>query len=86
MNISKYEQRVLHALAQGGRIVHRRDPETGKIVEVDCFNRDGWRLNDCRMGVFQRLRRRQLIASEGGAPYRVTRRGLAAVRSQLDNR
>lgn len=86
MNISKYEQRVLHALAQGGRIVHRRDPETGKIVEVDCFTRDGWLLSDCRMGVFARLKRRRLIASQNGSPYRVTREGLAAVRSQLDNR
>ena len=86
MNISKPEQRVLHALAQGGRIVHRRDPDTGKIVEVDCFNRDGWRLDDCRLGVFKRLKRRRLIASEGGAPYRISRLGLAAVRAQLDNR
>jgi uncharacterized protein YjhX (UPF0386 family) len=86
VNISKYEQRVLHALAQGGRIVHRRDPATGKIVEVDCFTREGWRLSDCRMGVFQRLRRRQLIASAGGAPYRITRHGLAAVRAQPDQR
>jgi hypothetical protein len=86
VNISKYEQRVLHALAQGGRIVHRRDPETGKIVEVDCFTRDGWRLGDCKPGVFKRLKRRRLIASNGGAPYRISREGLAAVRSQLDNR
>ena len=86
MNISKYEQRVLHALAQGGRIVHRRDPESGKIVEVDCFTRDGWRLGDCKMGVFARLKRRQLIGSQGGGPYRISRRGLSAVRSQLDNR
>jgi hypothetical protein len=86
VNISKHEQRVLHALAQGGRIVHRRDPETGKIVEVDCFNREGWRLDDCKIGVFQRLKRRQLIASQGSAPYRISRRGLAAVRGQLDNR
>ncbi len=86
MNISKYEQRVLHALAQGGRIVHRRHPNTGKIVEVDCFNRDGWRLDDCKLGVFRRLKRRQLIASHGGAPYRISRRGLDAVRAQLDNR
>jgi hypothetical protein len=55
-------------------------------VEVDCFNREGWRLSDCRMGIFQRLRRRQLIASAGGGPYRISRRGLAAVRAQLDNR
>ncbi len=86
MNISKYEQRVLHALAQGGRIVHRRDAETGKIVEVDCFTREGWRLSDCRMGVFKRLKRRRLIGSQSGAPYRITRAGLAAVRAQLDNR
>ncbi len=86
MNISKYEQRVLHALAQGGRIVHRRDEATGKIVEVDCFTREGWRLSDCRMGVFKRLKRRQLIGSQNGAPYRITRQGLAAVRAQLDQR
>jgi hypothetical protein len=86
VNISKYEQRVLHALAQGGRIVHRRDPETGKIVEVDCFTRGGWRLADCRPGVFKRLKRRRLIGSQDGAPYRITRAGLSAVRAQLDNR
>ena len=77
---------MLHALAQGGRIVHRRDPDTGKIVEVDCFNRDGWRLDDCRIGVFRRLKRRRLIASAGGAPYRISRLGLEAVRGQPDNR
>lgn len=66
--------------------MHRRDPATGKIVKVDCFNREGWRLDDCRIGVFKRLKRRRLIASNGGGPYRVTREGLAAVRSQLDNR
>ena len=86
MNISKHEQRVLHALAQGGRIVHRRDDQNGKIVEVDCFNRDGWRLDDCSPGVFRKLRRRQLIFSHDGAPYRISREGLAAVRAQLDNR
>jgi len=83
MNISKYEQRVLHALAQGGRIVHRWDETMGRIVAVDCFTRDGYVLSDCTLGVF---RRRKLIASLGGGPYRATRLGLAAVRSQLDNR
>jgi uncharacterized protein len=85
MNISKYEQRVLHTLAQGGSIIHRFD-ERGRIVEVDCMNRDGWRLDDCTMAVFRKLRKRRLIGSLGGAPYRITRAGLAAVRGQLDNR
>lgn len=85
MNVSKHEQRVLHALAQGGRIIHRFDIR-GRIAEVDCMTRDGWRLSDCTLPVFGKLRTKRLIASSGGAPYRITRRGLAAVRAQLDNR
>lgn len=85
MNISKYEQRTLHALAQGGAIHHRKDHQ-GDIVEIDCINRDGWRLDDCTMPIFQRLRRRGFIMSREGGPYRITRDGLAAVRAQLDNR
>jgi uncharacterized protein len=38
------------------------------------------------MGVFNRLKRRRLVASQGGQPYRITRFGLAAVRPQLDQR
>ncbi|MGH6617273.1 YjhX family toxin [Sphingomonas sp.] len=86
MNISKYEQRVLHALAQGGRIVHRWDDADKRIVAIDCFTREGHRLADCSLALFRRLRRRALIASMGGQPYRITRLGLAAVRAQLDNR
>jgi len=85
VNISKHEQRVLHVLAQGGLIRYRRDAH-GKIVEVDCFNRDGLRLVDCSLPVFERLRRRRLIRSHDGQPYRISREGLAAVRSQHDNR
>ena len=85
MNISKNEQRVLHALAQGGRIEYRRAPG-GRVVAVDCLNRDGWRLDDCTLGTFARLRKRRLVASNGSQPYRITREGLAAVRGQLDNR
>lgn len=85
MNISKYEQRVLHALAQGGEIRHRRDG-AGDIVEAPCFTREGYILTDGTMAVFRRLKRRGLIASLGGRPYRITRDGLAAVRAQLDNR
>ena len=85
MNISKYEQRVLHALAQGGCIRHRRDDD-GRIVAADCFTRDGHVLTDCTLSLFRRLKRRGLIASSGGAPYRVTRLGLVAVRAQADQR
>ncbi len=85
MNVSKHEQRVLHALAQGGHIRHRRDPQSKRILGVDCFNRDGFRLDDCTMDLFARLRRRGFIESRGGAPYRISRLGLATVRAQLDN-
>ena len=85
MNISKTEQRVLHALAQGGHIRHLRD-DRGQIRAVDCFNRDGHRLADCTLAVFLRLRRRRMIASVGGEPYRITREGRLAVRPQPDNR
>lgn len=85
LNISKHEQRVLHALAQGGRIVHRRD-DTGRITQADCFTRDGFVLTDCTVALFRKLKRRGLIASMGGEPYRITRSGLDAVRAQLDNR
>jgi uncharacterized protein len=85
VNISKYEQRTLHALAQGG-VIHHIKNEKGDIVEIDCVNRDGWRLDDCTLEIFRKLRRRGLIMSREGGPYRITRDGLAAVRAQLDNR
>ena len=85
MNLSKYEQRTLHALAQGGRIEHRKN-DRGDIVEIDCLSREGWRLADCSLAVFRKLRRRRLIRSDNGGPYRITREGLAAVRPQIDNR
>lgn len=84
MNVSKPEQRVLHALAQGGIIRHVR--ENGRVVAVECITRDGHVLSDLTLDVFARLRRRRLIASKGGRPYRISRLGLAAVRPQPDNR
>lgn len=85
MNISKPQQRTLHALAQGGRIVLVRD-EAGDVVAAECWTRDGWLLGDCDLAVFRSLKCRRLIASQGGRPYGVTREGLANLRSQLDNR
>ena len=85
MNISKLEQRILHALAQGGRIRHERDAD-GRIAEVFCLTREGYRLAACDLALFARLKRRRFIASAQGQPYRITREGLAAVRAQLNQR
>jgi len=85
MNISRAEQRTLHALAQGGAILLERDDD-GRILRADCFTRDGFRLTDCNLSVWKKLKAKGLIASTGGGPYRVNRDGLARMRSQLDNR
>ena len=84
MNLSKTEQRVLHALAQGAVSLHKR--EGRRVIAVTCVDRDGAILSDCDLAVFERLRRRRLIRSEGGAPYRIARAGRLDVRSQPDDR
>jgi uncharacterized protein YjhX (UPF0386 family) len=85
VNISKSQQRTLHALAQGGRIVLERD-ENGGLIAAQCFNHAGWLLPDCTLVVFKALKRRRLIMSRGGGPYRITREGAVCLRSQADNR
>ena len=85
MNISKPQQRVLHALAQGGRIQHQRDAR-GHIIHIDCFTREGYRMATCDLALFHQLKQRRLIASRGGLAYRITREGLEAVRAQQNNR
>lgn len=85
MNVSRQDQRVLHALAQGGAILLERAPD-GTLLDALCLTRDGWALQPFDIDGFKRLKRRRLIASTGGGPYRITRQGLVAVRPQLDNR
>lgn len=85
MDISKPEQRVLHLLAQGGRIDVEKD-DRGRIIDSTCITRDGWHHNGCPLPLFKKLKRRRLIASRGGGPYRITRLGLLRVRAELDNR
>ncbi len=85
LNISKPQQRTLHALAQGGIIVLERN-ERGDLIDAECLTREGWRLSDCDLVVFKSLKKKRLIASQGGGPYRITREGLINLRAQLDNR
>ncbi|MBN9346321.1 MAG: hypothetical protein J0I48_08980 [Devosia sp.] len=85
MDISRQEQRVLHMLAQGGVIVPLKDSK-GRIEALELYNRDGWRIPMVEMLLFKKLKRKKAIASQGGAPYRITRRGLELVRSEFDNR
>lgn len=84
MNISRNEQRALHVLALGGHILHRRD-DGPKVTSAVCLTREGARLAEFDLAIFQRLRRKRLIESRSGSPYRISRRGLACVRAQLDN-
>jgi len=85
MDISRAEQRILHLLAQGGRIEIERD-DNKKIEAVNCLTRDGWLYPGFDLELFRRLKRLKAIRSQTGQPYRITERGLRLVRSQLDNR
>jgi uncharacterized protein YjhX (UPF0386 family) len=85
MDISRAEQRVLHLLAQGGRIEVEKN-ERRRITGLRCMTRDGWHYAGLDLDLFRKLKRRKAIASSSGGPYRATRRGLELVRSELDNR
>ena len=75
---------MLHVLAQGGAIDHLRGPN-GKVAAVTCYTRDGYVLADCTLNVFSRLKRKRLIRSSAGKPYRISMLGRRSVRSQMDN-
>lgn len=85
MDISRAEQRILHALAQGGSL-HLIRNETGQIVSIEGYTRDGWAMSGVTLALFRKLKRKDAIASRGGRPYAITRRGLELVRSEVDNR
>lgn len=85
MDISRAEQRILHLLAQGGRIELTRD-DTRKIEKIALYTRDGWIFSGLDLLTFRKLKQKRAIASSGGKPYRITTRGLELVRGELDNR
>ena len=68
MDISRAEQRILHLLAQGGRIDIEKD-DNRKIITVACITRDGWRAGGLDLDLFRKLKRRRCIASSGGRPF-----------------
>ncbi|WP_420409092.1 YjhX family toxin [Hoeflea sp.] len=85
MDISRAEQRILHLLAQGGRIELIRNDER-KIADIKLITREGWLFSDLDLETFRKLKRKRAIRSRQGQPYMVTRRGLELVRAQLNNR
>ncbi|MEQ8479807.1 MAG: YjhX family toxin [Hoeflea sp.] len=85
MDISRAEQRILHLLAQGGRIELIRNDQR-KIADIKLITREGWLFSDLDLETFRKLKRKRAISSRHGQPYLVTRRGLELVRAQLNNR
>jgi uncharacterized protein YjhX (UPF0386 family) len=85
MDISRTEQRILHLLAQGGRIEIIRN-DNRKIERLQLFTRDGWVFSGLDLVTFRKLKQKKAIRSQGGKPYRITERGLVLVRAEQDNR
>lgn len=85
MDISRKEQRVLHALAQGGWIKPIKS-QNGRIMSVECYTREGWRMPQIELITFKKLQQKKAIKSQNGRPYRITQRGLKLVRAEFINR
>ena len=83
VNISRLEQRTLHTLAKGGRILIIRD-SSGKIAEVECYTRE-LAAQRLQPEIFKKLKSKKLISSKNSLPYRITPKS-ARVRAQTDNR
>nr|CAD6607262.1 hypothetical protein RKHAN_02005 [Rhizobium sp. Khangiran2] len=85
MDISRAEQRILHLLAQGGRIELVRD-DNRKVEKLQLFTREGWMFSGLDIVTFRKLKQKKAIRSTGGMPYRITERGLVLVRAEQNNR
>ena len=85
MDISRAEQRILHLLAQGGRIELVRDDKR-KVEKLQLFTREGWMFSGLDIDTSRKLKQKKAIRSTGGRPYRITERGLVLVRAEQNNR
>lgn len=85
MDISRAEQRILHLLAQGGRIELVRD-DNRKVEKLQLFTREGWMFSGLDAVTFRKLKQKKAIRSTGGMPYLITERGLVLVRAEQNNR
>lgn len=74
INVSRDERRILLALAWGGSITFLTD-EMGKTVEVECYSREGWRMTQCNLSIFKKLKSKRLVESLGNQGYRISRAG-----------
>tara|TARA_R100000365_G_C2730580_1_gene60912 strand:+ start:523 stop:711 length:189 start_codon:yes stop_codon:yes gene_type:complete len=61
-------------------------PERSKINDFEFLNRDGWLISGLTPLIFDKLKAKKATRPLAGQPYRITRRGLVLVRSQVDNR
>lgn len=77
MNISKIERRALEMLSFGGCIAVEKEGK--QVHEAYFINREGWFLDGYGLREFDQLRRKKLIASQAGGPYRITRTGVQAL-------
>ncbi|WP_377295468.1 YjhX family toxin [Rhizobium sp. SGZ-381] len=84
MDISRAEQRILHLLAQGGRIDLIRN-DNRKIEALRLITREGWVFYGLDLETFRKLKHKKAVSSRNGQPYRITERGLFLVRAQQDN-
>ena len=50
-------------------------PWSSRLLDAECLPREGWRLSDCDVALFRKMKQRGFIASRNSGPYRITRDG-----------